>query len=239
MNFENVVLIIATALGTSGVTGWLSIRIRKSKLRAEKERIEAEKLEIESNIYERLLSAKRVESDAHITEIKRLRERDRLREIQHNECEQRGASLQIRLELWEKKMKTLNITLEDVRKFNVFVLDDDEFVRDALTKKLGMLPNVVVSVFDDFTGINERINEQPEILVLDYRIHGQTIDQFVNEIIKMTKYDPKIILITGMPMAYFLNLPYKGFIWKHYNKEDDYINKTVLDIMQHISELIK
>lgn len=232
MTAETLVLLIGTMLGSSTVTALIASYTIRKKTKAETDNIA-------TDVYEKLITRQNDESVIDKEEIKFLRERDKIREEQFNECRQLCIVLQARLTTWEKKMKVLNIDFTDIPKVSVFVLDDEDYVLDIFNKKLELLPHIVVDLFGDIDSISTRIAEEPQCLILDYRVHGKTIDEFLNKIIKMKRYNPKIILISGMPLEQFQNMQYKPIIWHYFSKDEDYINKSVNRIMEYVNEIIK
>lgn len=172
-------------------------------------------------------------------ELARLKNQEKRWEVQYNECEQREGISQVRLKLWERRMKELNIPITNVQRFSVFVLDDMEVDRLLFEKKLSQLPNVSVETFETIAQIRSAVINQPDILVLDYKIDHETIDEFVWEIIRNKEFNPKMIVVSGMPEGFDLTLDFRHAIWKFYSKRGDYINQSVNQIVNYINETIK
>lgn len=57
-----------------------------------------------------------------------------------------------------------------MEKFKIFVVDDDDWYREYISYTLSLVPEYEVSVFSDGAGFLRALNEEPDVVTLDFRL---------------------------------------------------------------------
>jgi len=69
--------------------------------------------------------------------------------------------------------------------FTIFIAEDDEWFNKMLTHNMSLNPDFIVKSFHDGASVLEAMNEQPDLVTIDYRLPDMTGDVLLKEIKKL------------------------------------------------------
>lgn len=209
----------------------------------QRKRTQAETTSIAVTIYEKVIAQQNAEIERRIktyedqtSQITRLESEIRVIKFSHHECEQKCRAHSIEMKILKGYIKDNEINLSPVK---IFLLEDSDWEIDFFKKRFENISVVELISFEEIRQLENNLDQKPEILILDYYIHGNNIDFLIKKIISTPNYEPKMIIVSGMSNDKFLKLTYKDHVWHFFNKEDDHLNKVVNAILEYVEEKMK
>lgn len=156
---------------------------------------------------------------------------------QNQDCQQEGIARSIEIGLLQRFIRDERI---DKTEFKIFILDDEKDIRHEFRDKFMKVSVVKPYTFGTIEDLEASLYMQPEILILDYRIEGLTIDSLLQKILegRDNGYEPQIVIFSGMPKAYIDKLKFQGS-FKFFSKNEDYVNLIVVYTMSYMEKKIK
>lgn len=242
--FELIVAILGSSTVSSlGTMLIQSIRDRK-KTRVETEQMTADVMnKVIASVEDQMARTKSQMNDlvlAAQADKKKIEElEDELSQIEtrHEDCEFNNSMLLIELEGLRRMIaeKTLNID-----KIKVAILDDSKVVTYIFEHRLKQVSLLDVSVFNDVDEFMKKIEERPDILIMDYHLgRGVTIEAFLSKIMEQKDYNPKIVVITADKSAAIRDAMSKLGVWRFFVKEGPYVNLVTKQVMDYIENRLK
>lgn len=226
---SGVITVIGSVMGIV-ITAMVTSHFARKQRKADTE-------SVVQSYYSKLLQDQEKVNERDRLKIEKLDNQIALLIKQNHECQQEGIARAIEIGILQRFIRDERI---EKTEFKIFILDDEKYVRHEFRDKFMKVSVVKTYTFETIEDLEGSLYQQPEILILDYRISGNTIEKLLGKILEGREggYEPHLIIFSGMPKAYIDKLEFQG-AFKFFSKDEDFVNQIVVYTMNFIEKKIK
>ncbi len=115
-------------------------------------------------------------------------------------------------------------------KLNIYITDDDVATAKIYQYRLAVNPNNIISIFHTGKELLDNLDQDPDIIFLDYHLPGENTESIIKEI-QTRKPDIPLIIISGQQDITVIIKLLKSNIY-------DYVSKGT-NVIQRLEDIVK